>query len=669
MPLTYRQLLDQKYEELRKYKRGVFASIFRYGRCKDYKTNPKWAGFSITDEIAKMEDRFLRWNQWLIAQCETNGNFRQAAFDKCSDGIEGKLFWFDSFLHTYAPKRDNPNVKWVTRPIQERYIRWRHETVAMQKHGLCDKSRDVGASWCNCYDDLWWWLFDEFGNGNFLLGSYKEEYVDGKSDKALMPKIDYALRKLPVWQVPDGYREAAPWRTFKAIKHPLNQALIEGEATNPNFGRGGRKRVVDFDEFPFWKDAEKAKRSAGMNSSCLMFTGTPNGMGNSFAEMRWASNIRRFCIRWTWNPEYQEGRYYCQPGCIVHPEGHKPHSAKYDQVCAETYHWNPMDIAQELDIDYIRSAGTPVFNVDTSQRCMEFLRLKKPQFERIKLSFVAPEKMALSTTERNAWFKAARKWKVKAEVHNGGRLKVFKRPMSCKNPACLCKGSGLHTYIAGGDPNQGHGHGDNSVLYIADLTLGEVVAEWEGRAPHEETGIDWALACKWYGTASGHWRDAFAAIESNVGLAVLHVMEKMGIPLFQSASDAKTKRVWEYRLGVVIHPQNKYRLLQEYLVPILNNLSAEGYPILRIPFIEFFQETTYFITHANAEGEINPEKPKCGAMRGKHDDRVMAMLCLVYGAMMHYGKIRGHISEPKFRTRSDNMNVNSGTSVLSSRST
>jgi hypothetical protein len=654
---TYREFLDAKFAELRQFKRDSYARIFRYGRCKDYKTNPKWAGFSIPAEISKIEARFLRWNEWLIEKSQADGAFRDAVFKKCEDGIEGKLFWFDSFLHTYAPKRDNPNVKWVTRPIQERYIRWRHETVAIQKHGLCDKSRDVGASWCNVYDDLWWWLFDEFGNGNFLLGSYKEEYVDGKSDKALMPKIDYAMRKLPTWQVPDGYKEAPPWRTFKAIKHPQNNSLVEGEATNPNFGRGGRKRVVDFDEYAFWKDADKAKRSAGMNASCLMFTSTANGMGNAFADMRWNSSIRKFRMKWTWNPEYQEGRYLCQKGCIDHPDNPgQPHSVKYDELCEDVYHHNPVDIAQELDIDYIRSAGTPVFNTAVAGKCIQRLKEKRPKFLHVRLDYKASGAQTLGSN-RSEWFKQARKWPVAANLNGGGPFRVHQLPLSCKDPQCACKGTGMHTYAVGGDVSQGLPHGDDSVLYVADLTVGAIVAEWCGRIPPEDLAIEWAKIIRFYGTSSGHWRDAFATIEANgPGLGVCHALEKLGVNQFISQSDAKLKRTWDNQLGYWIHAQNKYAHISEYLAPQIGRLEANGYPALYNPFIEFWEQTLTFVTHASQEGEINPDKPKCGAQRGKKDDRVMAMLALVYGSTMHFTKLKGHFAVPRKKPTAPNMN-------------
>ena len=643
---AHRRLIDLTFNRLYNEKHRVFAAIMAMGR-----------GGPAVDteaELTAVRAKFTKYNQWLIAKMDSDPEFAASVWLKCADGLEGMLFWIDSFGWTFNPQLAEPHLKMVLYPFQEDLCWMRYWHIMEQKSMGEEKSRMVGASWVNMFTDAWLWLFEE--NGNVLVGSYKEEYVDGKSDKALLPKFDYILERQPVQLLPEGYKNGPPHRIFKLIKNPCTKSIVEGEATNPNFGRGGRKRAVDCDEWAHWGHDTEAKRSMSKNARCILYTSTPNGLGNEFAKQFYDGTMDKIKMHLSRHPEYQEGVYECQPGCKFHPEGGKWHSARYDRDCAE-YDGNPQAVAQELDINYLGSGGVSVFKTDVAMKCISHLKKNKPDIQQVKLELVKPDSVVLSGADLRAWFKQAKRWRV-SELPDarGSMLRVWQRPFSCRDPKCACGGSGKHVYVMGSDAAKGLPHGDNTVFCILDVTACRIVAEWCGKLEPMEAGIEGAKLAKWYGTSMGALRDAFCAPEWNAeGLTIGHVLINMGLPVFISKSDDKTRRNREDKIGVVIQPHNRSRLLKEYLGPYLNRTGTNGLPILYDPFIEFWEEVTTYVSFATTEGEINPDKAKSGAQRGKHDDRIFARLAAVYAGTMQFNRIYGVIRKDELERRSSGL--------------
>lgn len=657
--MSWNDVLDVTYTRLYNSKHRLYTKIKRSRDKKLYEDlsleplididisnlQPGW----VNEELSKLREKFIGFNEWLCEKMSQDENFFRAVMRKCADGLDGLLFWIDAFGYTFNPRLKKPHLKMVLYDFQEHYVWWRYNQIEKQKSGLTEKSRDVGASWINMYVTLWYWLFGE--NGNFLVGSYREEYVDGASDKALMPKLDYALERLPQRMLPPGYRAGAPWKKFKLRKNPITGSNVEGEATSDNFGRGARKRLVDFDEFPVWPHPDKAKRSASRTADCLLFTGTPNGMGGEFAHLRHETDIDRMTLHISRHPEYQEGVYTCTHGCHIHNDGGFFHSDRYNKLCYDMYQNNPSDIAQEMDIDYLRSAGVAVFNNALAQKCASIVKKQIRDgtitLTRYALDWVKPDDVMLQS-EPNAYRKASKKWSVVAREKPGAPLRVWRLPFSCTDKKCPCGGTGKHVYLLCGDVSQGLPNSDHTVALIIDCTAGLVVAEWLGKMQPEEAAEEWVKLSKFYGTSSGGEKNAYCAIEANFhGATVNAVMDKMGCEIHVSKVMNSREHKLEPRLGVVITPGNKAQAISEKLIPVVNKAMPNGWPILFCPFYELYEQMLTFVTHASTNGEVNAERPVMRGQQKKKDDHIMALTSGVIGAEGKNWKVKGQVRKQK----------------------
>jgi hypothetical protein len=133
-----------------------------------------------------------------------------------------------------------PFITWA---VQDEFIGELQDAIDGGHDTLINKSRDMGASWL-CLSVLhWYWQFRP--PVSFLEVSRKEELVDkaGSMD-SLFEKHRYLLRWQPAW--------LRPRRIDDKYMHLGNLDLgsaIEGESTNGDAGRGGRKTAVLLDEF------------------------------------------------------------------------------------------------------------------------------------------------------------------------------------------------------------------------------------------------------------------------------------------------------------------------------------------------------------------------------------------------------------------------------------
>lgn len=595
---------------------------------------------------------------------ERGGNdsdFAQVVNLRCASD---PVFDMNTFGWTQNPKDfpQNPDQPIILFPNQANYIRTLDQHVEMGKPLLLEKSREQLASVGTANYCGWRWNYKS--NANIKIGSMKEELVDGDSyADQIMPKIDYSLLKRPEWARPAGYFAQKPYRTFMKIRHPVTGRIIKGEAANKNFSVGGRYAMVWYDEFSKAANQRSVHRKIANTTNCFLYTTTPEGW-EMFAEMVESGIYTVIRLHWTgnylWHPkgfspeqcvwdEKQKDvtkqnwpkEWICPRGCKAHPLGGRPHSERFDFEC-EKLGWNEQDIAQELDINYAKS-GTGVFNQDKVGKCIVHLRNNPIGFRYYRLEFDKPEGVKMdmdAESEEDAWYEVAKTWGVVATEVNGGPLRVYREPFSCRDTKCKCGGSGLHTYCGGGDTAR-NVDGDYDCFYILDITSGDVVAEWHGRLEAKKLGKEWAKICKWYGCATiKQAPPAWAAVEWNeLGLVVNETMDLLGIQLHVSKSEDKIRNKRGPYLGVVIQPHNKNRLITKHLVPEINNSDPNNpdFPRLYCPFLEFWLECSTFV-HKSPEGTaVRPDRAKMGAQsRSQHDDRVMAMLCTLYGAKDRY---------------------------------
>lgn len=249
------------------------------------------------------------------------------------------------------------------------------------------------------------------------------------------------------------------------------------------------------------------------------------------------------------------------------------------------------------------------------------------------------------TADPRQIYRQFRRCGVEPSVVPHSMLRVFAEPFSCRNPKCVCQGTGKHVYVYGADVSKGLPHGDQSVGYMHDLTAGITVAEIAGKPEWEQFAEESAKLCRWYGRASGNDIDALAAPENaDQGMNVAKALMQMGVPVFIHRSDDKIKgNEIAPKLGVTITWKNKARIIDDFVTPYVGRAEPGKMPRVLVPFPEFWYEMETFVSMANYKGEINPDRPKMGAVRGKKDDRIMAWACMSYVAHMSYGKIVGMV--------------------------
>jgi len=229
-----------------------------------------------TDKIPKDVEQNKRYRIKLLNRCRTNAELRAAIMKKCK---EDNVFWCNSFAWTLDPRKTPSNIPFILYPKQKRIFKELDRALEFSRENIdnfiniyIDKPRGVGATVTVMNWILHKMLFDD--NFNALIGSRKEDYVDktGNPD-TLFYKIDYTLDRLPKWML-QGYNEKYN-RSSMSIRNPVNNNTIDGESSNPNFGRGGRRSVIVMDELGFWETAESAWSSCGQTTNFRLAMSTP----------------------------------------------------------------------------------------------------------------------------------------------------------------------------------------------------------------------------------------------------------------------------------------------------------------------------------------------------------------------------------------------------------
>jgi len=294
----------------------------------------------------------------------------------CRDDI---LYWFNVFCWTYDPRTKEKHHPFVTWPFQDENILMLNEAMETAERGENahihqDKSRDMGATYMMLYVFQWRWLFKVAQQ--FRVGSRKEEYVDKKGDlDSHFEKLRYNLKRHPAWLLPQGLDWKKHVDTYMRMINPETDSVIVGEATNPNFARGGRKTAVLFDEFASWEMAEESWVSASDATNCKIALSTPKGAGNTFARLKRTDEVDlKSTLIWWKHPKkanlktrernryIKEGLFAADQsdvpfGCFRHIDG-KIKSPWYMQ---QERSRSPEDLAENVDIDYL-TTGRPIFN-------------------------------------------------------------------------------------------------------------------------------------------------------------------------------------------------------------------------------------------------------------------------------------------------------------------
>ena len=284
------------------------------------------------------------------------------------------FFWINTFVWTYNPKMI-PRI--TTRPMvtyefQDNALWKMFCSVVNQLDIHIEKSREMTATWNLLMVYLW---FAQFHPGlSFRLCSRNADLVDSREDPdSLFAKIDFMLEHQPNWIINDTQYN----RTSMHLHFYETLSTIDGSSTTGDVSRGGRTTSIGLDEFAFAPESYAMLRACRASSDCRMYNSTPNGTGNAFYDLK-KSKIQHMRLHWSYHPDKRKGLYSSEDGekklidaefkgTVVSSEGGKfefpdkypfrldgkLRSPWYDRECDRAAH--PMEIAQELDIDYLGS--------------------------------------------------------------------------------------------------------------------------------------------------------------------------------------------------------------------------------------------------------------------------------------------------------------------------
>jgi hypothetical protein len=247
------------------------------------------------------------------------------------------------FVWTFDPREDVAVIPFVLYEDQEREVRFfQHEFLPARAITWMDeKSRAWGWTWKEAATIVWGFLFRE--NFSCLIGAANQDDIDDgglqATHESIFGKIRFILNYLPAWMVPAGLNDDEKLNKLFTIKHPKGHNVIQGRQYCANWGRGKRFTVALCDEFAWSDSAEAAAVSFNQTSPRIHVGSTPRGRDNEFGRMRFGETKKVVhTLFWASNPNLDTDWYWEQ-----------------------RERWGTEKIAQELDIDYTKSAGGKVF--------------------------------------------------------------------------------------------------------------------------------------------------------------------------------------------------------------------------------------------------------------------------------------------------------------------
>ena len=397
--------------------------------------------------------------------------FQSELWAMCARDI---LFYINTFCWTYDPRKTPSAIPFITYKYQDDAI-WKIENAINEGHDLfIEKSRDMGASWMST--TVFEHQFHFVPLRSFLLVSRKEDYVDKTEDpKSLMWKIDFVHRNQPKWLLPNINRIKLH------IYNEDNASTIDGESTTGDVARGDRRGAILLDEFAAVREeGYRCLKATADATNCRIFNSTPQGTANAFYDMK-QTDIEKVRLHWPLHPEKAYGMYYGADG--------KPRSPWYDGECKRRAH--PMEIAQELDIDYLGS----------DFQFFDPMVLERIERENVQRPFVSGElDYDQDTYEPREFIKRTR-----------GNLSLWiyldaKGKVPCDRE-----------YVVGVDVSAGTG-ASNSCASVADKSTGEKVAELVDpkMSPQEFARMVVAL-CKFFKGSIKDEQGAYLIWEANGG--------------------------------------------------------------------------------------------------------------------------------------------------------
>lgn len=233
--------------------------------------------------------------------------------------------WGTTFDPRNADLGFPPLLPLVLFPKQREFIDYILSKWKARQHGLIEKSRDVGATWCSAALGVSICLFYEGAVVGY--GSKEKELVDNVGTmKPILPKCRSFLDNLPA-EFQGGvvmWRDAPQFR----INFPETSSIITGQVGD-DIGRGDRTSIFFVDEAAHLQRPFKVDAALSQTTNCRIEMSSVNGMQNPFAHRRWGGKVDYFIFDWRDDPRKDD--------------------TWYEKQCADL---DPVIVAQEIDRDY-----------------------------------------------------------------------------------------------------------------------------------------------------------------------------------------------------------------------------------------------------------------------------------------------------------------------------
>jgi hypothetical protein len=545
-----------------------------------------------------------RYRRAILERAEHDVDFQEEQWIRCS---RDPVYFINTYCWTFNPKSypDNPNRLFVLWPAQERAAL--KIISAIGKHRLLlEKSRTMGMTWLILAVFVWYFLFRS--NRTFLCGSRKEKAVEGDDD-SLFSKIDYLLARLPKWMVPPIGRKNLHFENL------TNNSKIDGESTNTDFGRGGRRTAIFIDEFPAIEDDYAIIDACAEATDCLILGGTPEGASGAYYDIREKlmanSPDRVIRLHWHDHPIKGAGMYrsvHDDEGGgyvldVIDKEYKFPRSYKfildgetrspaYD--AAEVDAPNPQYMARNWNIGYLKS-GWQYFPVDVIETQIKKYAIKPKPKDTGELVFP------------DGWKKP--EWIERPDGH----FQIWFDPDPDRGPR-----SHWSDIVIGADIAQGGGteKSSNSVAAAWQVSTGQKIAQFTSNAVFPADFAQYVLAMAyWLG-------DAFIIWEANgPGAAFGKVIVDSGYRRFFYRRSDETDYAKERtnRPGFWTNKDTKRTLIDSYLVALKQQSIFNRSEAALRECLQYVTDTDGSIIHARSKSTPDPS-----AKGENHGDMVIA---------------------------------------------
>lgn len=555
--------------------------------------------------IPKTKTANLEWRRKLLGEAAMSEDLQSQLRAACTASA---WFWINAFVWTFRQKRVNedgeevpclgheahhPFVTWL---VQDEFIGELQTAIEGGHDVLIDKSRDMGASWL-CLTVLhWFWQFRP--STTFLELSRKEELVDKKgSMDCLFEKHRYINRWQPSWLRPRRINDK-----YMHLGNGDNGSSIEGESTNGDAGRGGRKTAILCDEFAAVPNGDEVDAATADTTACRIYNSTPKGPGTQHHRIFEQKRARILILPWWRHPEKGNGAYQ-----YLDERGRAKWTGPWHKL--EAARRDPKHMAQEVDMDHGK-AGDMFFDADDVERHRRAhesaptltgnLALDGDYGDEAKAKIIArrdPSRVGFTKRgERQAW----RFW---IPLVNG-------RP-----PQDL-------TYVFGIDVSNGAG-GSNSVISVVADEAGLKVAEFASAfVSPEELGEQCVFAALWFGGA----RPAYLVWENNGPGGIFgRKVVKLGYSHFYFQRQDGVKQEGKTpRWGWHSNQQRKEVLLARYREALFKDQIIN-------PCTESLTEILDYVYDENGLLMPGKFKEETNGGRALHGDRVIADALTVLG--------------------------------------